>query len=49
MADSHPQLPGWFCPQIDNDELAVVWVGPKLDKVPQVGRGDHRRLFVNWY
>jgi len=30
-------------------ELAVVWVGPKLDKVPQVGRGDHRRLFVNWY
>ncbi len=32
-----------------DDELAVVWVGPKLDKVPQVGRGDHRRLFVNWY
>jgi len=32
-----------------DDEVAVVWVGPKLDKVPQVGRGDHRQLFVNWY
>ncbi|HEX9081496.1 MAG TPA: hypothetical protein VF768_04400 [Holophagaceae bacterium] len=27
----------------------VVWVGPRLDDVPQIGPGDHRRLFVNWY
>jgi uncharacterized membrane protein len=32
-----------------DDEVAVVWVGPRLNTVPQVGRGDHRRLFVNWY
>jgi len=32
-----------------DDEVAVVWVGPRLDKPPQLGRGDHRRLFVNWY
>lgn len=27
----------------------VVWVGPKLDLPPQIGQGDHARLFVNWY
>lgn len=27
----------------------VVWVGPHLDDIPQIGPGDHRRLFVNWY
>jgi hypothetical protein len=30
-----------------DDEIAVVWVGPDLEKPPQVGRGDRRRLFVN--
>lgn len=34
---------------VGEDEIAVVWVGPRLEKLPQVGRGDHRRLFVNWY
>jgi hypothetical protein len=29
--------------------VAVVWVGPKLDRPPVVGFGDHRRLFINWY
>lgn len=32
-----------------DDEIAVVWVGPRLEKPPQIGSGDHRRLFVNWY
>lgn len=27
----------------------VVWVGPNLEAIPQIGPGDHRRLFVNWY
>lgn len=30
-------------------QLAVVWVGPKLDRPPVAGFGDHRRLFFNWY
>ena len=29
--------------------LAVVWVGPKLDRPPRPGSGDHLKLFVNWY
>jgi hypothetical protein len=28
---------------------AVVWVGPKLDRVGQLSQRDHRLLFVNWY
>ena len=32
-----------------DDEIAIVWVGPSLEKPPQVGRGDRRRLFVNGY
>ena len=27
----------------------VVWVGPRLNQPPKIGRGDHLRLFVNWY
>lgn len=27
----------------------VLWVGPNLHGVPNLGDGDHRRLFVNWY
>ncbi|MBP1771699.1 MAG: hypothetical protein H6P99_862 [Holophagaceae bacterium] len=27
----------------------VVWLGPRLNQVPNLGRGDHLRLFVNWY
>jgi hypothetical protein len=28
---------------------AVVWVGPKLDRVGRLSQSDHRLLFVNWY
>jgi len=28
---------------------AVVWMGPRLDRVHRIGPGDHRVLFVNWY
>jgi len=28
---------------------AVVWVGPKLDRVGRLSERDHRLLFVNWY
>jgi hypothetical protein len=27
----------------------VVWIGPTLRQLPQLGPGNHRRLFVNWY
>ncbi len=27
----------------------VIWMGPRLNQVPNLGRGDHIRLFVNWY
>jgi hypothetical protein len=28
---------------------AVVWVGPRLERLHPIGDSDHRRLFVNWY
>jgi len=28
---------------------AVVWAGPKLDRPPRLGFGDHKTLFVNLY
>ena len=28
---------------------AVVWMGPRLQRVHRIGPGDHRQLFVNWY
>jgi hypothetical protein len=28
---------------------AVVWVGPKLDRVGRLSQSDHRLLFLNWY
>jgi len=28
---------------------AIVWLGPRLSGIPQIGEGDHRTLFVNWY
>jgi hypothetical protein len=28
---------------------AVVWVGPKLDRVGRLSQSDHRALFINWY
>jgi len=28
---------------------AIVWIGPRADRIPDLGPGDHRRLFVNWY
>jgi hypothetical protein len=28
---------------------AVVWVGPRLDRVGRLSERDHRLLFVNWY
>ncbi|MCC6295520.1 MAG: hypothetical protein IT469_02310 [Pseudomonadales bacterium] len=30
-------------------EPVVLWVGPNLRGIPDLGAGDHRRLFVNWY
>lgn len=30
-------------------EPVVLWVGPNLRGIPDLGEGDHRRLFVNWY
>lgn len=32
-----------------NCRPAVVWVGPRLDRVGRLGPGDHRDLFQNWY
>jgi hypothetical protein len=32
-----------------NCQPAVVWMGPKLDRIHRIGPGDHRALFVNWY
>jgi len=32
-----------------NCSPAVVWVGPKLDRIHRVPKADHRLLFVNWY
>jgi hypothetical protein len=28
---------------------AMVWVGPKLDRIGRLSERDHRLLFVNWY
>ena len=28
---------------------AVVWMGPRLDRIHRIGPGDHRVLFYNWY
>jgi hypothetical protein len=28
---------------------AVVWVGPKRDRIGRLNQSDHRLLFVNWY
>ena len=35
------------CPQ--DVSPVVLWVGPNLRSIPDLGDGDHRRLFVNWY
>jgi len=32
-----------------DSQLAVVWVGPRLEEVPHLGPGSHRTLFWNWY
>jgi hypothetical protein len=32
-----------------NCQPAVVWVGPRLNRVHRIGPGDHRVLFYNWY
>jgi hypothetical protein len=31
------------------DQPAVVWMGPKVERVHRVPQSDHRTLFVNWY
>ena len=28
---------------------AVVWMGPRLDRIHRIGPGDHRLLFCDWY
>jgi len=30
-------------------KASLVWVGPRLNQVPQLTAGNHQRLFVNWY
>jgi hypothetical protein len=30
-------------------QVAVVWVGPRLDRIHRLRQSDHRMLFVNWY
>jgi hypothetical protein len=30
-------------------QLAIVWVGPRLERIYRLREGDHRLLFVNWY
>jgi hypothetical protein len=30
-------------------QAAVVWVGPKRDRIGRLSQSDHRSLFVNWY
>jgi hypothetical protein len=30
-------------------QVAVVWLGPHMDRIPRMGPADHRWLFVNWY
>jgi hypothetical protein len=30
-------------------QAAVVWMGPRLERVHRINPGDHRMLFVNWY
>lgn len=32
-----------------NIQPVVVWVGPNLPDIPQLGPGNRQRLFVNWY
>jgi hypothetical protein len=27
----------------------VVWIGPRAEGLPEIGPGNHLRLFVNWY
>lgn len=31
------------------DAVTIVWVGPRLERPPQIATGDHRRLFAGWY
>lgn len=33
----------------DDCQPAVVWVGPRLERLQPMSDSDHRRLFVNWY
>jgi hypothetical protein len=30
-------------------QAAVVWVGPRVDRIHRLSQKDHRRLFFNWY
>jgi hypothetical protein len=30
-------------------QVAIVWVGPQLNQVHRLGRGNHHYLFTNWY
>lgn len=33
----------------NHSSVAVVWLGPSVDRVPSIAERDHRLLFVNWY
>jgi hypothetical protein len=32
-----------------DEKMTVVWLGPKLRKLPAIPPGDHNTLFKNWY
>lgn len=34
---------------MSESQLAVVWVGPRSERIHRMRQSDHRLLFVNWY
>jgi len=33
----------------EGTEVSVTWLGPRLTQVPNLGEGDSKRFFFNWY
>ena len=38
-----------FTTEEGSGALRLVWLGPKLNGLPQIGQGSAQRLYVNWY
>jgi hypothetical protein len=32
-----------------NSQVAIVWIGPRSSRLHRQGRGDHAKLFDNWF